>query len=76
MNKYWLHNTLCILLLTTFLGCQKATLIEGEVKKPPKSGRNTNVESEDSTFVTPEFDINGWEGTIDANFTFGGQEQE
>ena len=74
MNKYWLHITLCILLSTVFLGCQKATLIEDENQESDISGRNTNDESSDSTTVTPEFDINGWEGTIDADFTFGGKE--
>lgn len=76
MNKYWLHITLCILLSTVFLGCQKVTLIEDENQESDISGRNTNEESSDSTTVKPEFDINGWEGAIDADFTFGGKETE
>lgn len=44
MNKYWLHITLCILLSTVFLGCQKATLIEDENQESDISGRNTNEE--------------------------------
>ena len=76
MDKYWLHITLCILLSTVFLGCQKAALIEDENQESDISGRNTNEESSDSTTVKPEFDINGWEGAIDADFTFGGKETE
>ena len=74
MNKFWLHITLCILLSTAFWGCQKATLIEVENQESDISGRNTNEELSDSTTVTPEFDINGWEGAIDTDFTFGGKE--
>ena len=76
MNKYWLHITLCILLSTSLWGCQKATLIEDENQESDISGRNTNEELSDSTTVMPEFDINGWEGAIDADFTFGGKETE
>ena len=54
--------------------CQKAHLVE---EWPDgKSGRNSQTEKSDSTTVTPEFDIDGWEGAIDASVTFGGQEQE
>ena len=74
MGKHFLYTIFVMLLSTSVFGCQKATLIEDE--ESSKSGRNTNVESSDSTSVTPEFDINGWEGAIDASFTFGGQEQE
>ena len=53
---------------------QKAHLVE---EWPDgKSGRNSQTEKSDSTTVTPEFDIDGWEGAIDASFTFGGQKQE
>lgn len=76
MNKYWLYITLCILLSTVSLGCQKATLIEDENQESDNSGRNTNEESSDIITVKPEFDINGWEGAIDADFTFGGKETE
>lgn len=76
MNKYWLHITLCILLSTVFWGCQKATLIEDENLESDISGRNTNEESSDSKTITLEFDINGWEEAIDADFTFGGKETE
>ena len=34
------------------------------------------VEQNDTINVTPEFDINGWEGSIDSDFTFGGEETE
>ena len=76
MDKYWIHITLCILLSTAFLGCQKASLVEKEQQESNISGRNTNEEASDSTIVTPRFDIIGWEGTIDADFTFGGNNNE
>ena len=71
MNKYWLHITLCILLSTAFLGCQKATLVEKEQQESNISGRNTNEESYDSTTVTPIFTTNCWDDPIDVNFGFG-----
>ena len=74
--KFIFYTTFVILLSTAFWGCQKATLIEDENQESDISGRNTNEELSDSTTVTPEFDINGWEGAIDADFTFGGKETE
>ena len=76
MSKYLLCTVFVTLLSTSFLGCQKATLIENEGIESSKGGRNTNTESTDSTSITPEFDINEWEGAIDADFTFGGEEQK
>lgn len=56
--------------------CQQAYLIPDE-DEAEESTRGTDEEAPaDSTTVTPEFDINGWEGAIDADFTFGGEEQE
>lgn len=51
--------------------CQKATLIPSETDENSRSSEESN----DSTKVTPEFDISGWEGAIDAGFEFGGEEQ-
>lgn len=72
-------------LLTTVLlssailpSCQKEQLVEKwpNQEKQETNGRNSHSELLDSTKVTPEFDINGWEGSIDADFTFGGEETE
>lgn len=38
------------------------------------SRKLSSVQNDSTTAVTPDFDINGWEGTIDASFTFGGEE--
>ena len=39
--------------------------------------RGTDEEApQDSTLVKPEFDIEGWEGTTDVDFSFGGEKQE
>ena len=56
------------------VACQKATLISSEVSE--ETTRGTDEEApQDSTIVKPEFDIEGWEGAIDADFSFGGEEE-
>ena len=50
--------------------CQKARLVE-EWAEP--GGRNSTTEQSDSTTVTPTFDAEDWEGVIDVNFGFGGE---
>ena len=56
--------------------CQQATLIPDEETEDFENTRNTDEEApKDSTTVTPEFDIDGWDEGIDAVFTFGGKEQ-
>ena len=56
-------------------GCQKARLVEEwpESADQGVNGRNGQTEQGDTINVTPEFDINGWEGVIDVNFGFGGE---
>ena len=76
MSKYLLYTVFVMLLSTSFWCCQKATLMEAEKQESEIGGRNSEGASTDSTTVTPEFDINGWEGAIDADFTFGGEEQK
>ena len=49
------------------ISCQKTEISELERNE----GRNAPEEKTDSTSVTPSFDINGWEGAIDAGFEFG-----
>ena len=48
--------------------CQKAELIPSD-----EYNSRGSEESNDSTKVTPDFDVNGWEGAIDAGFEFGGE---
>ena len=57
-------------------GCHKARLVEewSDRTDQDANGRNGQTEQGDTINVTPEFDINGWEGSIDADFTFGGEE--
>ena len=49
--------------------CQKAELIPSD-----EYNSRSSVESNDSIKVTPNFDVNGWEGAIDADFTFWGEQ--
>lgn len=60
----------------SLLSCQKARLVEEWPDRADQNanGRNGQTELGDTINVTPEFDINGWEGSIDADFTFGGEE--
>ena len=63
---------------TSMQSCQQAHLVEEWDEESSANGgrneKNGKNEKKDSTTVTPDFDINGWEGAIDANFTFGGEE--
>ena len=78
MMKYKLSYILkgiLIIWIGSLMACQKAHLVE---ELPDKSedtgGRNEQTAQNDSTTtVTPDFDVNGWEGAIDAGFTFGGE---
>ena len=78
MMKYKLSYILkgiLIIWMGSLMACQKAHLVE---ELPDKSedtgGRNEQTSQNDSTTtVTPDFDVNGWEGAIDASFTFGGE---
>ena len=58
------------------VACQKAYLIPDE-NEAEENTRGTDEEApQDSTLVKPEFDIEGWEGTTDVDFSFGGEKQE
>ena len=78
MMKYRLSYILkgiLIICIGSLMACLKARLVE---ELPDKSedtgGRNEQTSQNDSTTtVTPDFDVNGWEGAIDAGFTFGGE---
>ena len=67
-----------IVIYFTLSGCQKACLVEEWPDRADQgvNGRNGQTEQGDTINVTPEFDINGWEGNIDADFTFGGEETD
>ena len=49
-------------------GCQKTRLPE---EQPESFGARNDTTSRDSTTVTPNFDTNDWEDSIDVNFGFG-----
>lgn len=53
--------------------CQQAYLIPDDEDKSARVEADTTDLANDSTVVTPDFDINGWDEAIDASFTFGGQ---
>ena len=53
---------------------QQARLIPDDEAQTPENTRGTE-ESQDSTNVDIDFDTEDWEGSIDAEFDFGGEEQ-
>ena len=56
--------------------CQQATLIPDEEVEVKENTRSEEGEAPaDSTTVSPEFDVNGWDEAINADFTFGGEEE-
>ena len=65
---------MCLFMLP--VACQQACLIPDEEAEVSSRGKDMTEEPKDSTEVKPEVDVNGWEGTIDANFEFGGTPQE
>lgn len=62
MKKLLILTAICMA-----ISCQKTEVSELERNE----GRTTPDEKSDSTNVTPSFDINGWEGSVDAGFEFG-----
>ena len=59
--------------------CQQARLIPDDEAQTMENTRGTEAateESNDSTNVDIDIDTNDWEGSIDAEFEFGGEEQE
>ena len=56
--------------------CQQAKLIPDEEVEVKENTRSEEGEAPaDSTKVSPEFDVNGWDEAINADFTFGGKEE-
>ena len=79
MKKILLHSILLMavwFISASLLSCQKSHLVEEwpDRTEQDANGRNGQTEQGDTINVTPEFDINGWEGSIDADFTFGGED--
>ena len=59
--------------------CQQARLIPDDEAQTMENTRGTEAateETNDSTNVDIDIDTNDWEGTIDAEFEFGGEEQK
>ena len=79
MKKRTIYITLgiaCFISIYTLSSCQKDRLVEEwPDKTEAPGGRNGQAEQSDSTTtMTPVIDTNGWEGSIDVNFGFGGNE--
>ena len=55
--------------------CQKDYLIPSESDESSRHSEFTTEEKKDTTNVDVNFEAEGWEGAIDADFTFGGEEQ-
>ena len=57
--------------------CQQARLIPDEETKEATRGTEAAIEErKDSTNVDVDFEAEGWEGSVDAEFEFGGDEKE
>lgn len=54
------------------LACEKATLLPSDEDSDSRSKEGVP----DSTVIEPTFDVNGWDGAINVDFTFGGEEEE
>lgn len=63
-----------MLLLVLQVACRQATLIPSESND--EDGRSTEEVASDSVNVDVDFDAEGWEGSIDVGFTFGGESEE
>lgn len=76
------HKILSVILLSGFFcsaslpSCQQAKLEEEQTESSGQDAgaRNGQAEQSDSVTVTPKFDVGDWEGSIDAEFDFGGEE--
>ena len=62
------------MMLVFSVACQQATLIPSVPKG--EDGRSTEKVESDSTNVDVDVEAEGWQGSIDADFEFGGEEQE
>lgn len=58
-------------LLGIFVVCLLASCHKTEIGELEASDGRNAVEESDTTNVKPSFDINGWEGSVDAGFEFG-----
>lgn len=56
--------------------CQKAYLIPSESDESSRHSESTTEEKKDTTNVDVNFDAEGWEGAIDADFEFGGEQEQ
>ena len=78
------HKILSVILLSGFFcsaslsSCQQTKLEEEQTESSGQDAgaRNGQAEQSDSVTVTPEINVGDWEGTIDAEFEFGGEETE
>ena len=70
-----MRKLIYIFVIVLLSGCHQERFIEEwpDRTEQDANGRNGQTEQGDTINVTPEFDINGWEGSIDADFTFGGE---
>ena len=55
--------------------CQKDYLIPSESDESSRHSEFTTEEKKDSINVDVNFEAEGWEGAIDADFTFGGKQK-
>ena len=53
--------------------CQQAYLISDDEDYSTRVNTDTTEVAKDSTKVIPDFDINGWDEAIDADFNFGAE---
>ena len=58
-----MRKLLGIFVICLLVSCHKTEIGELEARNA--------VEESDTTNVKPSFDINGWEGSVDAGFEFG-----
>ena len=81
MKKIFLHSILLMavwLISASLPSCQQAILEEEQTESSGQDAgaRNGQAEQSDSVTVTPEINVGDWEGNIDADFDFGGEENE
>ena len=55
--------------------CQKDYLIPSESDESSRHSEFTTEEKKDTTNVDVNIDAEGWGGAIDADFTFGGEQE-
>lgn len=66
---------MCLLLLS--VACQQACLIPDDEAEENSRGKDELTEEpKDSTTITPDFSIDGWDDAINADFSFGAAQQK